>query len=160
MENAGGKDDKKTSKNFWVIMGIALLTLIIGGITFYNLNIKNPDSKIGQVLNSPSEFYSKDAKLTGEIDQIIGMQSFTIDAPEPFSDQLLVISKEPLQPIGGSGPDDFLYDTGDRVSVKGKIMQFNIRQIENELGTELVDEEFRIYNGRPVIIADSIETEI
>lgn len=151
-------------KRKWIIGGIAIAILIVAIIGF-EIYFQTPqtvesESRISQVLENPNAFYGQQVSLVGPVEEVLGSRVFTLDAPEPFSDKLLVISKNPLQPIGASGTNEFLFARSDRVSVKGTVNQFNLREVENQLGEDLLDSQFINWEGKPVIIADTVEREL
>lgn len=146
------------SMNTWWLAaaGLVLLAiLIVGTIINYNGGLQSTESRLGSVLENPDQYYGRRIDVVGDVDQVIGVRAFTIDTPQPLSDKLLVISRQPIQPIGG-GPDEYLYKSEDRVEVMGEVREFRLRAMERALGMDLSDEEFRSWEGKPVMIADEI----
>lgn len=145
----------------WILalVGIVAVAAIVWGITRFGDDAPQAESRISQVLENPREFFGQNITVTGEVETVIGSRAITIDAPRPFSSELLVISKQPLEPIGGSGINDYLFREDDRVSAQGTVREFNIREIERELGVDLIDSEFVEWEGRPVVIAETVEQE-
>lgn len=155
--NEKGKKENKKWILFWVFGISALLILVAVGFYFNSANqVTQSEARINKVLDTPEDYYGENVNVTGNVAKTIGTQAFTLDAPQPFSGTLLVISKESLQPIGSTGLDQIL--SGDnRVRVQGEIRMFDLRKLEDELNTDLVDNQFVDWNGKPVMVADSVE---
>ena len=155
MNEINEKNVKKSAP--WIIIGVVVLALVALGAFYVNQNgVPRSESRIGQILEKPSDFAGQEVTVSGEVERVIGTRALTIDAPSVFSNKLLVISRNPLEPIGGSGLDA-LYSENDRVRVQGTVREFNLREFERILGEDLVDEEFVGWEGRPVIVADTVE---
>lgn len=138
---------------------LLLMILVFNFIYRSNSNVSRSEQRISKVLTEPARYYGSRILVTGKVDSIIGVKTFTIDEPQPFPQKLLVISRQPLQPVGGAGNDDYIFNQGDRVSAEGKVERFSLRDIESELNTDLVDSQFVSWEGKPVLIADSVESE-
>ena len=151
--------DEKKAKKYTplAIIGVVVLALIAFGTFYFGQDgVPQSESRIGQILEEPSEFTGEEVTVSGQVARVIGSRALTIDAPSAFSEKLLVISRIPLEPIGGGGLDT-LYSENDRVRVQGTVLEFNLREFEQMLGEDLVDEEFIGWEGRPVIVADAVE---
>lgn len=145
----------------WLLAGIAaVVILVIIALPFFDqANLPGNEQQLSQVAQNPEEYYGRAIQVDGQIEEIIGTRAFTMESQGVLQDDVLIISKSPLTPVGG-GPDDFLYQADDRVSVAGTVRQFNKGELERELGVELVDEVFTTWEGRPVIIAETVQTEL
>ncbi len=108
-----------------------------------------------EVAHKPDDYYGKTISVRGEVGQNIGTRGITIESVGLVDDMLLVISREALVGVGG-GPGEIFYSQNDDVRVSGVVREFRIAQIEQELGINLDDETFRVFEGKPVVIADSI----
>lgn len=143
----------------WSALGVGLTILVVLLIgSFFSKQTTRSEEQIGRLLEKPKEFYGKEIDLTGEIEEIVGNRTFTLDSPDEFNGSLLVISRESLEPIGGAGASDFIFDEGERVSIKGRVEEFRVREVEERLRIDLKDEEFSSWEGKPVIIADTVQT--
>ena len=155
MDERSEKKAKKTAP--WAIIGVVVLALLAFGAYFiHQNNLPESESRIGQILEQPSDFTGEEVTVAGEVERVIGSRALTLDAPSVLAGPLLVISRNPLEPIGGSGLET-LYAEDDRVRVQGTVREFNLREFERMLGEDLVDEEFVGWEGRPVIVADTVE---
>lgn len=149
------------NRGWWVIGGLLVLLIVVAATTLPNIErgVPQSESAVSEVLERPEDFYGRTIVLTGEVEEVIGPRAFTLDSPGPLSEKLLVVSRNVLQPIGGETTQDFFFETDDRVSVKGEVRQFNLRELEQSLGVDLVDEEFAQWEGKPIILAQEIEAE-
>lgn len=159
-----GPPEKKPRKfaPYLLTGGILVLALLLG--TFYitrTSDLTPSQEQIAGIAENPDEFIGQNVDVAGQVGNILGYQAFTVENPQLDGDNILVISKQPLVPVGGSGglEDDFLYNPNDRVSIQGKVRTFNLREIERELDRDFVDDQFTEWEGKPVIIADQIEEE-
>ncbi len=141
---------------------VVVAAVLLTGIYFYRDNgfFAEEDTRFEKIAENPQNYLGQQVSAVGEVTDIIGSRAIVAESTELESDEILVLSKQPLMPVGGVGEENFLYQNGDRIAVKGTVREFNIREIEDELGVDLVDEQFAQWEGRSVIIADSIETEL
>lgn len=142
---------------------VVVVTILLTGIYFYRDNgfFSEEDTRFEQIAENPQNYLGQQVSAVGEVTEIIGSRAIVAESTEFESNEILVLSKQPLMPVGGGvGDESFLYQNGDRIAVNGTVREFNLREIEKELGFDLVDEQFSQWEGRSVIIADSIETEL
>lgn len=141
---------------------IIVVAVLLTGIYFYRDTgfFSEQDTRLEQIAEDPQNFMGQEVRAVGEVSEVIGSRALVAQSTEFESDDILVISRQPLMPVGGVGEDNLLYQGGDRVAIAGTVREFNIRELEQELGLDLVDEQFAEWEGRSVIIADTIETEL
>lgn len=140
----------------WVFGGLLMVALVMLGVSLVGTR-DDGATRTTQVAENPANFYGQSVNLTGEVDDIYGVQAFSLDGTGIVNDKVLVISRNALIPVGGAG-DDYLYDTGDRVQVQGTVRSFQIDDIERDLGIDLVDSMFMGWEGKPVVIAEIVDT--
>lgn len=140
----------------WVFGGLLMVALVMLGVSIVG-NRDDGANRTTQVAENPANFYGQSVNLTGEVDDIYGVQAFSLDGTGIVNDKVLVISRNALIPVGGAG-DDYLYNTGDRVQVQGTVRSFQIDDIERDLSIDLVDSMFMGWEGKPVVIAEIIDT--
>lgn len=97
--------------------------------------------------------------IKGSLGSIVGPRSFTLSSLGFFGSNLLVVSKNPLRPVGGAGIDQFLFTENDVVKIQGVVKKFNAKDLEKELGVSLSDQALSSYEGKPVIIAEKVQKE-
>lgn len=103
-----------------------------------------PNVAIQQVFADPHAFVGKAVVVHGEVTEIIDQNSITI---QDDGETMLV--------VGADLPIERL-ETGDCVRVDGAIRDFDIREIERELGFELWSEQLARFNDQPVSVASDV----
>jgi hypothetical protein len=107
-----------------------------------------------QVFDQPEQFMGSRVDLTGEVDRVLDDRAFVVDGPGIFGDQLLVVSRTPLTQAGNFDDLDALEE--NEVTVTGVVREFNMAQLQQELGVEFDTEEFRNWEGRPIVVAEAV----
>ena len=143
-----------------LILGILTFGVLAAIITLPKLiddNITDPNtsSLITQVVKDPDNYLGSSVTVRAEIENMIPGRSFTLDGPGVVNDKILVISKQPLEAVGGAG-DTPLYKENDGVQVSGTVRKLNIQEVERELGIDLNENELRAWEGKPVIVANTV----
>ena len=103
----------------------------------------------------PNAFVGRVISVRGQVDQNIGTRGLTVNTSGNDQDALLIVSKKSLVGVGG-GPGEGLYQSDEGVRVSGVVRTFNLNELEEEIGAPLNEEAYRMYEGKPVIIAESI----
>ncbi len=140
---------------FAVVLGLLLTSVFV-------YNLENPsieERRVSQILETPRTFYGNTVSVEGDVENVIGTQALTVDGAGAIGDQLLVISRESLEPIGGSGIPQSIFNPADRVTVEGEVREFDLVRVERELGIDLDNEQFAAWQGRPFVFADDILLE-
>lgn len=143
----------------WLIFGAVVFLLFLVAVPAVN-NLTSPVdvSRIERIVSNPESFKNRDTTVSGNINEVIGTRAFTVNDPDIIgNDNLLIISRQPLQAVGGGG-DDLLYKENDRVTVSGPVRIFRIKEIEDDLGVDLDDDAFLQWEGRPALIVNSINS--
>jgi hypothetical protein len=106
---------------------------------------------VDKVKEEPANFYDKDVRVAGKIDQILGDRAFELEgAGWAFNDNITVLTNTPVQ-FAGVG-----LTKRDEVIIEGKVRRFVVADLERDLGWDLSPEiEVRL-KERPVLVADSI----
>lgn len=143
------------------LMSIVVGLLILGLILYflYSLFNNQEDSQLSQITQNPDDFINQTVDVRGEVDEVIGSRAISLNSPNATDPNVLVISKAPIVPVGG-GDDESMFTNEDRVRVVGEVRRFSLRDVEEELGSDLIDEEFEDWEGEPVIIAENIERNL
>jgi hypothetical protein len=169
-------DKESTPFRFWPSLGVVVLLLLaLIGVSYY-LN-QNPDpftpraeigvgggpnddsdDAIAQIASDPERYYDMSVTLEGEVESTRGPRMFLIQEEEGLvDDTLLVITRDPLIPSAQRTADNPLLEDDD-VTVTGMIREFNVSDIEKEIGFDFdpkIEEEFK---NKPIIIADTVQT--
>lgn len=134
-----------------------LLTAFIGtGETVWAEEIVG----VNELNENLDQYIGKTVTVRGEVEDVYGERSFTIDEEGILGKDLLVISDKPLPPRV-SGPEETpLVLKDDTVEVTGTVRRFVATEIEREMGIDLEPQiEVEIEENRPVIVAKSITPE-
>jgi hypothetical protein len=119
-----------------------------------------PGVTVDQVTDDPSAYYGKTATVVGEIEDILGSRSFTIDGGDLLADEeILVVSALPIPAADDRPANGRLVEDAD-VRVTGLIRRFDSAELEGELGVDLDDSLHASWAGRPVIVARSIQAPV
>jgi hypothetical protein len=115
---------------------------------------------LAEVLEDPYDYYGQTATLTGEVTQFLGPQAFEIGGesndPEPgpgygeSADGLLVIVNVDEVSVGKIA-------VGQTVRVAGRLKEFDLREVEEELDEDLRGALLTYYASQPSLVATSIE---
>lgn len=147
------------AKSWWLIAGSTVLVLLtIMALPLFDENeTQNSNTPVGVIAQYPQQFTGNSVEVTGEITDRIGYRAFTIQGQGLIDDEVLVVSEVPLEAVGGSGDNYQLFQDNKPVRISGKVDTFNLAQVEDQIGFDLNDEDFAEWNGKPVIITNSIK---
>ena len=148
--------DKRITGNVkWGVPILAAIALMIGVVYYATLDT-NESTSVTDIMNNSDQYVGRTVAVRGEVDDISGSQTMILDEEgEVMGDEVLVISRQPLEPIGGAG-DDFLFDEGQDIEVAGEVRTFNREELEDELGITLDERTYFDWEGRPVIVATTV----
>jgi len=105
------------------------------------------------VLEDPERFLGQVVRVNGRVTAVVSPRSVTLG-----EDGLLVLD------IATTPAIDAVRDRGESligeaVQVAGEVREFHIDQIEAEVGS-LDEDRFRVFTGRPVVLARSIDPSL
>lgn len=144
-----------------VIAGVVIVVVLLVASVFV-YSVENPSvakRRVTQILETPNTFYGSTVHIEGEVENVLGTQALTVDSAGAIGEQLLVISRDSLEPVGGSGIPTSIFNPADTVSVEGEVHEFDLSRVERELGIDLDNEQFAAWQGRPYVYADDITLE-
>lgn len=101
------------------------------------------------ILSNPRGFYGRPVTTSGEITDIVSLRSLTM------AGDLLVVSRQDLRDAQGQPLTTTVYGR-DPVRVSGTVREFNLAEIEREIGADLQDDRFTRWLGKPVVVATSV----
>lgn len=111
---------------------------------------------VDSILDDPGAFFGKPVRLSGEVDAALGLHAFTVeDGDFVFDDDLLVLSRRPLSGLGGV-PADTITSPELTARVTGTVRRFARADLARELGVLFEEDPFARWEGRPVVVADSV----
>ena len=105
----------------------------------------------GEIAADPSQYYGETLAVTGEVETVYGINTFTLDEDELFGgEDLLVVALNPSEAI----------QDGETVAVTGELRSFTIADIERDYDlTWDLDVQQQIeaeYTDRPVLVVDEV----
>ena len=111
---------------------------------------------VDRITDSPESFYGQDVAVIGEIGDVLGPRSFTLEDDDLlFDEEMTIVSNRPL--VGRDGAVLSLEAlSGRRALVTGTVHQLNVSAFEERLGIDLADDDFADRAGQPAMIARSI----
>ena len=149
-----------SSKGFiWLIAGsFAIVALALVALPLFNTeNAVSPtETPVGVIAQYPQQFTGNDVKVQGEITDRMGHRGFTVRGKGILKEEILVISKNPLEAVGGSGDNYELFNDNKPIQIQGTVKTFNLKEIEDEIGFDLPDKDFAAWEGKRVIVADTV----
>jgi len=113
---------------------------------------------VADVTDNPDELYGKEMTLSGLVTEVVGPNAVAIGGEEFFGgEQVLVLGAQKLQQIAEGVPEGepFEVQQQDLVQATGTLQEFNLSEVENEIGYDLDDNLFGDWEGEPVLVADS-----
>lgn len=101
----------------------------------------------GEITENPSRYYGQRLAVTGEVEEVVSPNSFTLDEEELFgANDLLVLSETPQAAA----------EDGETVAVIGVLRPFVVAEIERDFDLDL-DPELEVeYENKPVLIGDAV----
>lgn len=132
--------------------------LVLGLVLTTGACARNTETETGaaRISDNPEAFIGQTVTVRGEVDDIRGVQTFTLNDNDLIADEdLLVIASEPLtdlvrEPAGAALQED------DRIRVSGTVRRLVVTDIERELDFDL-DPELEVeFRDRPVLVADEV----
>ncbi|MCG3115450.1 MAG: hypothetical protein LLH30_07185 [Candidatus Manganitrophus sp. SA1] len=115
---------------------------------------------VNELNENLDQYIGKTVTVRGEVEDVYGNRSFTVDEEGILGKDLLVISDKPLPPRVGGPEETPLVLKDDTVEVTGTVRRFVATEIEREMGIDLEPQiEVEIEENRPVIVAKSITPE-
>ncbi|MEP0959703.1 hypothetical protein [Leptolyngbya sp. FACHB-1515] len=110
--------------------------------------------KPGELTSNPQQYYGKPLAVTGEVEEIEGANTFTLDEEQLFGgEDLLVLRTRPAV-------DQPVIREGGKVAVTGVLRPFVVAELEREYGFSWeagIQRQLEAeYNNRPVLIAENV----
>jgi predicted acyltransferase (DUF342 family) len=118
-------------------------------------NTQGQNVSLEDVATDPNAFIGQVVSVRGEVGKNIGTRGITVKSSGKNPEDILIVSRESLVGVGG-GPGEGEYKVNDGVRVWGEVRTFNLHELEDEIGAPLNEEAYRMYEGKPVIIANTI----
>ncbi len=105
-----------------------------------------PIATVSNINEDPEAYYGQEVSVIGDVVELVSTNVFQLDDPALLGgDTVLVVLGEGMTVV-----------EGETVQVMGTVRQFNLTEVEGEMGFDLEDELFTDYEGSPAIVASSI----
>jgi hypothetical protein len=108
--------------------------------------------KPGEITTNPQQYYGKPLAVTGEVENIRGANSFTLDEDKLFGGQDLLVIRPPNAKA--------TVNEGEKVAVTGVLRPFVIAELERDYDLNwdltLQKELEAEYSRKPVLVADGV----
>ena len=106
-----------------------------------------------QVIENPSAYVGKTVTVSGDVEEIHGPRAFNMDSGLSLG-ELLVIGREPFPQVPDRG--NTAYVINDVATVTGVVRMLVTADVEREIGWDLDPRLEAEFNGKPVLIAQSV----
>ncbi len=100
----------------------------------------------GAAAESIAGMLGEDVSFTGEVEDVLPPDAFTVGGDE--------IGEDPILVVGADLPAGF--SDGDTVTIDGTVKTFVVQGYEDDLGLDLSDDEFVDFDGDPAVQASSV----
>jgi hypothetical protein len=117
------------------------------------------DVAIHEIAMSPGDYFGQTVSVSGMVGTALGSRAFELlDQDLLHDEQILVVAMHPMQNADGQRIEASRLSNSE-ATVTGTLQRFRIAQLEQQLGMDLQDSQFREWEGQPAIIAESIQLE-
>lgn len=133
---------------------VALTPAEGGGTTAAQQGIQ---ASIPMIVDDPSEFYGSSTTVNGVVADTVEPNAFVVTDEETASEATpeYLVAEGLLVVSGGDAAPNLTESQTVRVS--GTVREFDLATFEEELGADLNDELYGLYDDRPAILAESIQ---
>lgn len=100
-----------------------------------------------QFLDDPGRFLGKQVTVSGEVSEVVSPRAFRVGGEGAAEGIGLLVFASGNQPTVN---DNMV------VKVTGKVRLFETEEFEEDLGFDLADAEFEVWEGNPAIMASSV----
>ncbi|HWC12974.1 MAG TPA: hypothetical protein VG929_00075 [Actinomycetota bacterium] len=140
----------------FVLVGAVVFALALGACGDADPDVAVENDTAVEDASETATFFSDPAPLVGErvtvhavVDEVVDPNGFRMVAEDPSGDSFLVIH---------DGREEL--SAGDFVIVAGTVSEFDVAVVENEMGLDLDQESYELYEGEYGIQAETIETKV
>ncbi len=110
---------------------------------------------VADITGDTAAYLGKRVVVRGDVEEVIGPNAFSIDEDALLGggvdNDLLVVSAQEGLPLINEALGDA------NATVFGTVRNFDLAEVEQELGYDLQDDLFADWGGRPVVVASSIQ---
>ena len=129
------------------------LFVAVGFVALSGCESEEPNAGVtlSDIADDPQAYFGQTVTVSGEIDEVLGMNAFVIGADD-LDDDLLIVSADPI-PVAEGRMDTAPFAEGDEVRATGIVEAFRVADLEAKYGFDLDDGLFGGYDGLPVLVA-------
>lgn len=149
-----GRNSRRRSGSRWGVMAVIGLLALLA--TACNEEPAVEPRTIDTEVTDAAEFFADPAAVVGErieasvvVDEVIDDNGFRAVAEDPGGQSYLVVHEEEVD-----------VSQGAFVELTGTVAEFNMAEVEADLGVDLDDETFELFEGEYGIIADSVNVMV
>jgi hypothetical protein len=92
----------------------------------------------------------RERTVEGWVQEVISPWAFTVGGEEPSDVEPLLVIEKDMPPV----------DQDDPVRVTGPVGEFDLDEVQEELGRDLAENLYDQYQGEPYIMAESIAEDV
>ncbi len=145
-----------------IVGATILVVVVVAGIVLFQLFNEEPSAgpevaaEISDITDDPYEYYGSTVTVSGEVGEIIDPRAFTIGTQDELvGGNLLVVGAQELPQIIEGDANEI--SAQDVAQVTGPVREFDITEIEEEIGANLEPRLFSEFEGGPVVVADKVD---
>lgn len=152
----GGKGGNSSTWG-WIIGAVVLAILAFVLIQLFNEEQSaGPEAgvTVSDIADNPQEYYGSTVTVSGEVGELIGPRAFTLGAEDDLGGgSLLIVGAQQLLQIMEGEADEITAQ--DVAQVTGPVREFNLAEVEDEIGADLDDALFAEFEGQPAVVANT-----
>ncbi|MEQ8674889.1 MAG: hypothetical protein RLP44_28310 [Aggregatilineales bacterium] len=116
-------------------------------------------ASLNSLVSAPDDYIGETLTVAGYIGRDVDLETgnFILFDDATFGTERVLVLSEDTASIMGSDSMTMGLTEGDRVVVTGDVQEFNLVDLESEVGYELSDTLYVPHQGLPVIVASSVE---
>ncbi len=111
------------------------------------------DASVEDIAEDPVQFYDWSVAVRGEVEEVLGERAFILEQDDA---ELLVVAARPLGVLlPGLAATPLAED--DLLGVRGPVRPFDVARFERDVGVDLDEEALASWEGRPALVARSLQ---
>ncbi|MDP8922691.1 MAG: hypothetical protein M3O34_07415 [Chloroflexota bacterium] len=111
------------------------------------------DASVEDIAEDPVQFYDWSVAVRGEVEEVLGERAFILEQDDA---ELLVVAARPLGALlPGLAATPLAED--DLLGVRGPVRPFDVARFERDVGVDLDEEALASWEGRPALVARSLQ---
>ena len=138
-----------------------VMTIIVSSILFLtscadsssDIAAKKGGVTANQIIENPAAYVGKTVTVSGDVEEVHSPRSFNMDSGSSVG-ELLVVGREPFPNLADA--NNRAYVINDVATVTGVIRLLDAKGLKDELGWDLDPNLLSGFNGKPVLVAQSV----